>query len=113
MRAWKLSPMDMESLDKWAEYSLAKDRMFASTDVFWARWVTVESDDKRVSRLNAIKHILDTVPWRRLNHPTVDIPPLPPEAEREAREMKRADRGDYLYARDWAAEVAAKARHKD
>jgi polyphosphate kinase 2 len=113
MRNWKLSPMDLESLDKWAEYSRAKDRMFASTDVFWARWVTIDSDDKRVSRLNAIKHILDTVPWEPQEHLPVIIPPLPEEAEREALEMQRADRGNYLYARDWAAEVAEAARRKE
>ena len=101
MRRWKLSPMDMESLARWGDYARAKDRMFASTDVFWARWVTIESDDKRASRLNAIKYILDTVPWEPLEHPTVEIPPL----FEGAAGVPRANRDDYVYAPNWAREL--------
>ncbi|GAB2464572.1 polyphosphate kinase 2 [Xylanimonas ulmi] len=100
MRRWKLSPMDTESITRWNDYSRAKDRMFASTDVFWARWVTIESEDKRASRLNAIEHILATVPWEPIEHPTVEIPQMPAQAE----DISRPNRDDYLYADAHAAE---------
>src|SRR6266542_3337881 len=51
-RRWKLSPMDLESMPKWVEYSRAKDAMFRHTDIKQARWWTVEADDKRRARLN-------------------------------------------------------------
>ncbi len=50
-RRWKLSPMDLESRDKWVEYSKAKDEMFAYTDIKQAPWYVVESDDKKRARL--------------------------------------------------------------
>jgi polyphosphate kinase 2 len=101
MRQWKLSPMDTESITRWDDYSRAKDRMFASTDVFWARWVTIESEDKRASRLNAIRHLLDTVPWEPITHPAVVIPDLPEHADA----IDRPDRAGYLYVRNHARQV--------
>ena len=54
MRRWKLSPTDLESILRWEDYSRAKDAMFAHTDIDEAPWWTIESDDKRASRLNSI-----------------------------------------------------------
>jgi polyphosphate kinase len=58
VRQWKLSPMDLESLDKWDEYTEAKEAMFHYTETEWAPWTVVKSNDKKRARLEAIKHVL-------------------------------------------------------
>ncbi len=58
VRQWKLSPMDIESLDKWDGYTDAKEAMFYYTDTEYAPWTVVKSNDKKRARLEAIKHIL-------------------------------------------------------
>ncbi len=58
VRQWKLSPMDIESLDKWEAYTEAKEAMFHFTDTRHAPWTVVKSNDKKRARLEAIKHIL-------------------------------------------------------
>jgi polyphosphate kinase 2 len=58
VRQWKLSPMDIESLDKWEEYTEAKEAMFHYTDTPLAPWTVVKSNDKKRARLEAIKHVL-------------------------------------------------------
>jgi polyphosphate kinase len=73
-RRWKLSPMDLESMPKWVEYSKAKDDMFRHTDIKQARWWTVEADDKRRARLNCIAHILSSVPYQDVTPPPLNLP---------------------------------------
>ena len=63
MRRWKLSPMDVESRERWVEYSRAKDAMFVHTDIKQAPWNVVEADDKRRARLNCIAHLLSSIPY--------------------------------------------------
>jgi len=58
VRQWKLSPMDIESLDKWDGYTEAKEAMFHYTHTEWAPWTVVKSNDKKRARLEAIKHVL-------------------------------------------------------
>jgi polyphosphate kinase 2 len=58
VRQWKLSPMDIESLDKWDAYTEAKEAMFHYTDSGHAPWTVVKSNDKKRARLEAIKHVL-------------------------------------------------------
>ena len=58
VRQWKLSPMDIESLDKWEDYTEAKEAMFHYTDTAQAPWTVVKSNDKKRARLEAIKHVL-------------------------------------------------------
>jgi polyphosphate kinase len=58
VRQWKLSPMDIESLDKWEEYTEAKEAMFHYTHTEHAPWTVVKSNDKKRARLEAIKHVL-------------------------------------------------------
>jgi polyphosphate kinase len=58
VRQWKLSPMDLESLDKWESYTEAKEAMFHYTDSEWAPWTVVRSNDKKRARIEAIKHVL-------------------------------------------------------
>lgn len=62
-KRWKLSPMDVESRAKWQEYSRAKDRMLAHTDIEQARWNVVNSNDKKRARLNCISHLLTQIPY--------------------------------------------------
>ncbi len=58
VRQWKLSPMDIESLDKWEGYTEAKEAMFHYTDTDYSPWTVVRSNDKKRARLEAIKHVL-------------------------------------------------------
>ncbi len=59
VRQWKLSPMDLESLDKWDLYTAAKERMFEVTDTDYAPWTTVKSNDKKRARINAMRFFLN------------------------------------------------------
>jgi polyphosphate kinase len=74
MRQWKLSPMDIESYDRWYDYSRARDMMFKATHSKHAAWHIVRSDDKRRARLNCIAHLLDTIPYKRLRGDKVKLP---------------------------------------
>lgn len=77
MKLWKLSPTDLESIRRWEDYSRAKDAMFAATDTPGSPWWVVESDDKRSARLNVINHLLESVPYHRLDRPEIKIPDRP------------------------------------
>ncbi len=73
-KQWKLSPMDLKSREKWAEYSRAKDEMFAHTDIRQAPWWVVEADDKKKARLNCISHFLDQIPYVDLTPDPIQLP---------------------------------------
>ncbi len=77
MRQWKLSPMDVESRDRWVDYSRAKDEMFAVCDIKQAPWWVVEADDKRRARLNCISHLLSEIPYKNLHPEKIALPPRP------------------------------------
>ena len=77
MRRWKLSPMDVESMVRWEDYSRAKDEMFVHTDIQEAPWHVVESDDKRRARINMIAHLLSTIPYHHVKPPKIKLPPRP------------------------------------
>jgi polyphosphate kinase len=74
-KRWKLSPMDIESRDKWLDYSRAKDEMFAHTDIKQAPWFVVPSDDKRRARVNAISHLLSMIDYEDLTPPPIQLGP--------------------------------------
>jgi len=74
-RRWKLSPMDLESRDRWVEFSRAKDEMFARTNIPEAPWFTVEANDKRRARLNCIRHLLSKVPYADMTPEPFELPP--------------------------------------
>ena len=74
-KRWKLSPMDMESRAKWAEYSKAKDEMMAYTDIKQAPWYVVGADDKRRARLNCITHLLSLINYEDLTPDPIELPP--------------------------------------
>jgi polyphosphate kinase 2 len=71
---WKLSPMDMESRDRWLDYSKAKDEMFAFTDIKQAPWYVVDADDKKRARLNCINHLLTMIPYKDLTPKRMHLP---------------------------------------
>ncbi|MBD2081437.1 polyphosphate kinase 2 [Leptolyngbya sp. FACHB-17] len=75
MRRWKLSPMDLESRDRWVEFSKAKDTMLAHTNIPEAPWFTVEADDKKRARLNCISHILSKVPYTDMTPEPIELTP--------------------------------------
>ncbi|MBW4645970.1 MAG: polyphosphate kinase 2 [Goleter apudmare HA4340-LM2] len=77
-RRWKLSPMDLESRDRWVEYSKAKDVMFAHTNIPEAPWFTVEADDKKRARLNCTYHILSKIPYVDTTPEALELPPRKP-----------------------------------
>jgi polyphosphate kinase 2 len=77
-KRWKLSPMDLESRNRWEEYSKAKDEMFAHTNIPEAPWFTVEADDKLRSRLNCIHHILRKIPYEDITPEPFELPPRNP-----------------------------------
>ncbi|WP_141579015.1 polyphosphate kinase 2 [Actinomadura sp. WMMA1423] len=90
MRRWKLSPMDLESITRWEDYSRAKDEMFVHTDIPEAPWYVVDSDDKRRARINMIAHLLSTIPYRTVEPPRLPLPERPPPKgyERPPRDMQ-------------------------
>ncbi|MFW6599823.1 polyphosphate kinase 2 [Propionibacteriaceae bacterium Y2011] len=59
LRRWKLSPMDVASLGKWDDYTVAKEEMFAHTDTDRCPWTVVKSNDKKRARLEAMRHVLN------------------------------------------------------
>lgn len=63
LKQWKLSPIDLASLDKWDNYTEAKESMFFYTDTADAPWTVIKSDDKKRARLNAMRHFLSSLPY--------------------------------------------------
>lgn len=63
LKRWKLSPIDRQSLDKWEDYTEAKEAMFFYTDTADAPWTVIKSNDKKRARLNCMRHFLDTLPY--------------------------------------------------
>jgi polyphosphate kinase len=82
LRQWKLSPMDVESFNRWYDYSRARDAMLEKTDSKHAPWYIVRSDNKRRARLNCISHLLHAIPYKKPKHLKVKLP-------------KRSDKGSY------------------
>jgi polyphosphate kinase len=74
VRRWKLSPMDLESINRWEDYSRAKDAMMVHTDSASSPWFVVESDIKKHARLNMLSHFLSTIPYEEVPSPQVDLP---------------------------------------
>jgi len=75
---WKLSPMDMESRNRWQDYSRCKDEMFFHTDTKQAPWFVVESDNKKRARLNCINHLLSMIPYQDCIPAIAELPPREP-----------------------------------
>lgn len=73
-KVWKLSGLDLESYQRWFDYSRARDDMFGQTHTAWAPWYFAHSDDKKRTRLNIISHLLSVVPYEPLAHRDVKLP---------------------------------------
>jgi len=100
MRRWKLSPMDLESISRWEDYSRAKDEMFVHTDIPEAPWYVVESEDKQRARINMISHLLSTLPYHDVRQPHLRLPPRPPSTG-----YVRVPRDTQTYVPDHAASL--------
>lgn len=74
VRQWKLSPMDLASLDKWDAYTEAKEAMFRRTDTKHSPWTVVKSNDKKRARLEAMRHVLHRFDYHGKDHEVVRIP---------------------------------------
>ncbi len=75
-KRWKLSPMDLESRKHWADYSRAKDEMFALTDTKQTPWHVVNAENKEAARLNVIRHLLSMFDYRDLTPKPLPLPPI-------------------------------------
>ena len=98
MRQWKLSPMDLQSITRWEDYSRAKDQMMIHTDIPEAPWWVVDSDDKRRSRLNMLHHLVTSVPFEDVEREPIELPERPPPAG-----YLRPPRDTQRYVPDYAA----------
>ncbi len=77
LKQWKLSPVDMASLDKWDDYTRAKETMFLNTDTVAAPWTVIKSDDKKRARLNAMRYVLQMMPYKNKDTEAIgEIDPL-------------------------------------
>lgn len=108
LRRWKLSPIDLQSISRWEDYSKAKDEMFVHTDIDVAPWYTVESEDKKRSRINVISHLLSSVPYEKIDRELPDIPSRP-----ERSDYERPPRSEFRYVPDVAAKLEKKQEKRD
>jgi polyphosphate kinase 2 (PPK2 family) len=74
VRQWKLSPMDLASLERWNEYTEAKQAMFFYTDTADAPWTVVKSNDKKRARLEAMRHVLSRFDYENKDDEVVGRP---------------------------------------
>jgi polyphosphate kinase len=74
VRQWKLSPTDLASLDRWDDYTVAKETMFRQTDTTWAPWTVVKSNDKKRARLGAMRYVLGLFPYNNKDQVLVGAP---------------------------------------
>jgi len=102
MRRWKLSPMDLESITRWEDYSRAKDMMFVHTDIPEAPWYVVDSADKRSARINMIAHLLSTLTYHDVQPRPLKLPHRP-----ASQGYVRAPRESQTFVPDHAAELQA------
>ena len=108
LRRWKLSPMDLQSITRWEDYSRAKDEMFIHTDIPSAPWYTVESEDKKRSRINVIAHLLSTIPYEKIDRPLPEIPERP-----QSEGYERPPRSDFRYVPDVATQLERTRQKKN
>ena len=74
VRQWKLSPMDLESLDKWDAYTEAKEQMLLRTDTEHAPWMTIKSNDKKRARLESMRYFLSRFEYPGKDASVVGVP---------------------------------------
>ncbi len=101
VRQWKLSPMDLESVNRWEDYSRARDEMMAVTDTPLSPWYVVESNSKKSARLNMISHLLSTLHYTDVPPPEVTLPAHPVHSGT----YERPPRHHYNYVPDHVAQL--------
>ena len=74
LKQWKLSPVDLASLDKWDDYTRAKDAMFFHTDTADAPWTVIKSDCTKRARLNGMRYVLHKLPYTNKDMSHVPMP---------------------------------------
>jgi polyphosphate kinase 2 len=98
LRRWKLSPMDLESVYRWEDYSRAKDDMMVHTDTPASPWFVVESAIKKHARLNMMSHLLCSIPYTEVEPEKVELPKRPVIGN-----YRRPPRELATYVEDYAA----------
>jgi polyphosphate kinase 2 len=101
VRQWKLSPMDLESVYRWEDYSQARDEMMAVTDTPTSPWYVVESDSKKSARLNMISHLLSTLEYQEVPQREVTLPDKPVHPGK----YQRPPRHQFNYVPDHVAQL--------
>jgi polyphosphate kinase len=101
VRQWKLSPMDLESVYRFEDYSRARDEMMAVTDTSTSPWYVVESDSKKSARLNMMSHLLSTLDYHDVPRPDVTLPAEPVHSGT----YRRPPRRNYNYVPDHVAQL--------
>ncbi len=97
LKQWKLSPVDLASLDKWDDYTKSKESMFYYTDTTDAPWTVIKSDCKKRARLNAMRYVLHKFPY---NGKSVDrIKPIDPLLVARANAFEMGERNLHMMAR--------------
>ena len=109
VRRWKLSPMDLESISRWEDYSRAKDEMIARTDTPSSPWYVVESDIKKHARLNMIAHLLSSIPYTEVPHAPVNLP----DRLDQSSTYQRPPRELSIYVPDHAASLLGNTGKRD
>ena len=77
LKRWKLSPIDLQAREKYAQYGRARDAMLEATHTRHAPWTLVDFNDQRLGRLTLIRHLLDHLPDTEVEAQKIDFPPLP------------------------------------
>jgi polyphosphate kinase 2 (PPK2 family) len=77
-KRWKVSPVDIAAVDRFDDYTAAKELMFERTHTVVSPWFQVDANVKRLARLDLISHLLSTIPYNDVEPPAVPIPPLRP-----------------------------------
>ncbi len=101
IKRWKISPMDLESRSRWVDYSMAKDAMFAHTDIKQAPWYVVEADIKRHARINCVHHFLSLFDYKEVEMPKITLP-----AKQENFGYVRPPISEQTFVPDLAGEIA-------
>jgi polyphosphate kinase 2 len=97
VKHWKLSPMDVESVRRWWDYTNAYQTMLEATDTTFAPWYVVPADDKRRARLNLISHLLSSIPYEKVR---IDLPKIP-KAERRPKGVEESLRAGQIVPNLW------------
>jgi polyphosphate kinase 2 len=93
VKHWKLSPMDTESVRRWWDYTAAYQRMIEATHSSWAPWHIVPADNKRCARLNLIRHLLDSIPYKKVD---IDLPKIPKAQRRPKAATEGLSAGELI-----------------